>query len=307
MENIVQIDNLEIEITKELTSQKFGKIKFGKELQSNCEVIIKEITHPAQISFLLNGGKDALLSLNHQNLPKTLKIKWLSNQKAILIRELVKGLDLKSILTQPHLRKQLSTKELIPIFCKLLDALEYIHTQNIIHQDIKPSNIIINLQRRNNEVHKVTLIDLEQCKFSQSTPNDNISPFALIYSPPEQILKFNHLTDCRADIYALGITLYEAITHKRPFEHYDPEFGLNLQLTYPLKNEHNIDKNLFEIIKKATQKSPFPKPPHMLSAEQIEQILKEGIENRYASALQMRDALLAWTPAEKQKKWWNLF
>ena len=298
----MQIDGFEIEITQELTNRKFGNIQFGRELNINRDVIIKEITHPSQLAFLLNGGADALLAINHHNLPKTLAVKWLSNQKAIMVREQIKGLDLKSILAQPHLRKQLTISYIVSTFCQLLEALEYLHAQGLIHQDIKPSNIIINLEEKMGSTNNVALIDLEQSKFSNS---NTTSPFALIYSAPEQMLKYNHLIDERADIYALGITLYETLTHKRPFEHYDPEFALNLQLTYPLKNDHNIDKNLYLIIEKATKKTPFPRPPHMLTTSQTEQLLADGINQRYQSARLLREALQEWQPDTSKRSWWR--
>lgn len=283
--------------------QKFGTIRFAQNSINTHKVVIKDISHPSQLHFLRNGGDKILCNINHPNLPKTESINWLSNEKAIIVREYFDGIDLKEIIATNNLYKKLSTATILSIFCQVLEALNYLHSLGVIHSDIKPSNILVNLDDASKP--KVQLIDLEQAHLLDQTNHNYQKPFALIYSPPEQLLKQTHLINIQSDIYSTGITLFETLTRKRAFEHKNPEFALNLQLTYPLKNDYSINKELFRIIEKATAKEPFRLPPSHLNADEIEQILKKGQELRYKNCTEFIVALKLDAPLKSS--WFKTF
>lgn len=307
MQEFQFLDEVEYSIIREEKNRKFGTIQFCKERYTNKELIIKEITHPSQIEFLKHGGNKALIDINHPNLPTTCKIKWMEYNRVKIVRELAEGIDLKTILANNKLYRQLSKQDIIHIIIQTLEAVEHLHLHNIIHQDIKPSNVIVNLANRQNGYPHVTLIDLEQSKLLNKELTEQNTPFALIYSAPEQILKFTHLIDARTDIYTTGILLFEVLTRKRPFENLNPEFTINLQLSSPIKNDYGIDNDLFEIVKKATYKTIFPKPPNRLKFKEIEVILMDGIKHRYQSAKEFKSALLEKQSPQTARKWWQIF
>ncbi len=171
--------------------QKFGTIRFAQNSINTHKVVIKDISHPSQLHFLRNGGDKILCNINHPNLPKTESINWLSNEKAIIVREYFDGIDLKEIIATNNLYKKLSTATILSIFCQVLEALNYLHSLGVIHSDIKPSNILVNLDDASKP--KVQLIDLEQAHLLDQTNHNYQKPFALIYSPPEQLLKQTYL------------------------------------------------------------------------------------------------------------------
>ena len=284
---------------KEEIIGKFGKSYIVESKFNKQNFILKEITHPSQIEFLSHGGDQVLMNLSHPLIPKTERIIWEGSKRAFILRAFHEGKDLKQIISNRKFHNSFSTIEFVNYFIQHLEALEYLHCQNIIHQDIKPSNIIINKTN-------CFLIDIEQAR-TRSYISINKTPFALLYSPPEMVLNFQSLIDERADIYSVGISLYETITRKRAFENLDPEFTMNLQLTYPLTNNHNIDKSLFAIIKRATMKGQFPKPPSLLTKREIENILSSGISQRYTTAAEMRLALMNWIDETSQKKSWKFW
>jgi serine/threonine protein kinase len=101
-------------------------------------------------------------------------------------------------------------------------GLQHIHESGLIHRDIKPSNIIVSgdsLDRR----PRVRILDLGLGRFAgqvalgDDLTRDGHTVGTLDYMAPEQ-LQDNRLVDIRSDIYALGCTLFEALTGRQPFE-----------------------------------------------------------------------------------------
>ncbi|MCG8428607.1 MAG: serine/threonine-protein kinase PknK [Chromatiales bacterium] len=107
-------------------------------------------------------------------------------------------------------------KECLHIAIKVVEALEALHAQQIVHKDINPSNIVWN--RESNEVK---LIDLA---FATVLPAERAVRFSpdvvegtLTYIAPEQTGRINRLLDYRSDLYSLGASLYELTTSQPPF------------------------------------------------------------------------------------------
>jgi serine/threonine protein kinase len=100
---------------------------------------------------------------------------------------------------------------------KLADILQGLYHHRIIHKDIKPANILIHPQ-----TGEIQLIDFSIAsllpKETQIIQNPNILEGTLAYISPEQTGRMNRGIDYRTDFYSLGVTLYELITGKLPFE-----------------------------------------------------------------------------------------
>ncbi|MDO9352660.1 MAG: AAA family ATPase, partial [Solirubrobacteraceae bacterium] len=98
----------------------------------------------------------------------------------------------------------------------LVEALEVVHAQRIVHRDIKPHNIIVNA-----ETGQVQLIDFGLAsqivrERAEMRPPEQLEG-TLSYLAPEQTGRMNRAVDYRADFYALGVTLYELLTGRLPF------------------------------------------------------------------------------------------
>jgi len=108
-------------------------------------------------------------------------------------------------------KRTLPVKNVLKIGLQILDALDYAHSEGIVHRDIKPGNILI--EKRSGRpivldfgVAKVLKEDAKTRRVIQGTP---------IYMSPEQILGIN--VDGRSDIYAFGVTLSQLLVPSLPF------------------------------------------------------------------------------------------
>ncbi|WP_254564121.1 AAA family ATPase [Oscillatoria sp. HE19RPO] len=117
--------------------------------------------------------------------------------------------------------RQFTLSNFLQIAIKTTEALAQIHAANIIHKDINPGNLVFNPT-----TGQIKIID-----FGISTPfnrenttlkNPNGLEGTLAYLSPEQTGRMNRCVDYRSDFYSLGVTFYELLTHRLPFESTDP-------------------------------------------------------------------------------------
>jgi serine/threonine protein kinase len=266
---------------------KFGGFMPGIRQNDHLKVAAKRIAPTNNAEELRK--LDIIQQLRHKTLAPTIDV--IHNSDAVyLIRPFIEGTSFKAILKKSGIRKQLGASFMVKAMVHLLNGLQLMHDNGLIHRDIKPSNIIIGHPSGQSpkywQPENVVLIDFEQaCLYPIA--NRARSPFALVYSPPEQLLNHNWLVSPQSDLFALTITMFEMLTGSAPWVDCNAEILMNLQLTYPMKRPSGIDEPLFEILAKAGYKEPFPLPPKRLAPEVIEDILKRGIAKRYTSAKEM--------------------
>jgi predicted ATPase/signal transduction histidine kinase/tRNA A-37 threonylcarbamoyl transferase component Bud32 len=118
-----------------------------------------------------------------------------------------------------YLRSNLA--EFLQIAVQITDILHGLYENRVIHKDIKPANIIIHP-----ETKQVKLIDFSIAsllsKEHQETWNPHVLEGTLAYMSPEQTGRMNRGVDYRTDFYALGVTFYELLSGRLPFEANDP-------------------------------------------------------------------------------------
>jgi len=147
-----------------------------------------------------------------------------SQTVGFMVMEYVEGTDLRSLLNEYKEKKiPVPMKVFVPIMEGVLEALEYCHTENIIHRDVRPENILIT---RN---FKVRLTNLGRAKVEDMTQLTAQGAFVGTpeYAAPEGIVHgvqnvkdFASLvtaTDHRFDLYSLGCVAYEMLTNRIPF------------------------------------------------------------------------------------------
>jgi tetratricopeptide (TPR) repeat protein len=127
-------------------------------------------------------------------------------------------------------------------------ALAYAHAQNVIHRDVKPGNIMIS------ERGQVKLMDFGISKVLQAGAGQTQAKGTPQYMPPEQIL--GREVDGRTDLYALGISMFEMVTGRRPFIGQNVvDQQLNRPIPDPREMVPDIPEPLVRVIRKACAKS----------------------------------------------------
>jgi serine/threonine protein kinase len=140
---------------------------------------------------------------------------------AFLVMEFIQGEDLKHHLDAG---KRFSLEQSLAMMRELLSALEYAHRQSIVHRDVKPANLLIEADGR------VKLTDFGVARIQDSgevTRTQGSMVGTLKYMSPEQVQ--GQPIDARADLFAVGIVLYQLLTGKRPFDG-DTDFAIIQQI-----------------------------------------------------------------------------
>lgn len=166
-----------------------------------------------------------------------------------IVMELVEGITLKQYIEQ---NGRLPMDKAIDFSIQIASGLEAAHENHIIHRDIKPQNIIVS---RNGNI-KVT--DFGIAKAASSNTLTSGAMGSVHYISPEQAR--GGYSDERSDIYSLGITMYEMVTGRVPFEG-DNNVSVALMhiqndMIPPRQYYPDIYSSFEKIIMKATQKKP---------------------------------------------------
>ena len=151
-----------------------------------------------------------------------------------------------------------SLLELLSIVIQIADTLASIHAANIIHKDINPSNIVYNPTTQ-----QVKLIDFGIATIlTRENPtlnSPNVLEGTLAYMSPEQTGRMNRYLDYQSDFYSLGVTFYELLTNRLPFETSDPldlvHCHLAKQPTPPHEIKPEIPKAVSDIVMKLLAKT----------------------------------------------------
>lgn len=166
-----------------------------------------------------------------------------------MVMELVEGITLKEYIER---KGRLSHKETISIAIQMCSGIGAAHKAEIIHRDIKPQNIIISKDG------KVKVTDFGIAKALSSNTVSTNAMGSVHYTSPEQAR--GGFSDQRSDIYSIGITLFEMVTGRVPF---DGETTVEVamkhlqqEITPPSELVPEVPYSLEQIIMKCTQKSP---------------------------------------------------
>ena len=227
----------------EATDLQTGKkvaVKMLKETNSQDTSAIKRFVTESK----------AIAMLNHPNIVKIYDISVKGENKYIVM-ELIKGITLKEYITQ---KGKLDWRETAIFVEQILSALDHAHNQGVIHRDIKPQNIML----LEGGIVKVTDFGIAKIPKGETLTMADKAIGTVYYLSPEQAT--SKKIDNRADIYAVGIMMYQMVTGKLPFVAESPIAviykQLNEEAVRPSRIVPTIPIGFEQIIMTAIEKNP---------------------------------------------------
>lgn len=162
--------------------------------------------------------------------------------------------------------KQNDLVDFLHIAIFIANSVGDIHKNNIIHKDISPNNILVNLQKRSTKIIDFGISSKINLK-SHYLGNPERLEGTLAYSSPEQTGRMNRMIDYRSDLYSMGVTFYEMLTGRLPF----------------------IARDAMELVHSHIAQIPVPvnkvnpNIPNQIS-DIVDRLLAKNAEDRYQSA-----------------------
>jgi serine/threonine protein kinase len=171
-----------------------------------------------QVIARFEAERQALAMMDHPNIAKVLDAGATDTGRPFFVMELVRGIRITDYCDQNNL----STNERLKLFIQVCQAIQHAHQKGIIHRDIKPSNILVT-QNDHVAVPKVIDFGIAKATIGHLTDKTLFTAFAQFmgtpaYMSPEQAQMSGLDIDTRADIYSLGVLLYELLTGNTPFD-----------------------------------------------------------------------------------------
>ncbi len=212
------------------------------------KVLKQEFAENANFVAKFRVEAQAAAGLMHPNIVNVYDVEE-ENDAHYIVMELVEGITLKKYIEK---KARLSVKEAISIAIQVSMGIEAAHNNHIIHRDIKPQNIIISKEG------KVKVTDFGIAKAATSNTITSNVMGSVHYTSPEQAR--GGYSDEKSDIYSLGITLFEMLTGRVPFNG-DTTVAIaikHIQEPIPSPRDYipEIPVSVEQIVFKCCQKSP---------------------------------------------------
>lgn len=246
-----------------------GAVYLAKDTRSGLHVAVKmlhdRLTGHERARSRFVREAEVLARLKHPRIVQVLDFLQLP-EGFFIILEFARGETLESGLQRLG---PFDWSNCVEWFCEALDALDYAHQQGVIHRDVKPGNMIVQMDG------KLKMLDFGMAKLSDAekqltAPGMTLGTIA--YMSREQLL--GKKLDPRSDFYSLGVSLYEIVTGRLPFwSEVDRELAMKI-----VKEEARPPSEF-------SKKLPSAADPVILKA------LMKKPKDRYQTAAEFRDAL----------------
>ena len=257
------------QVLAQLGAGGMGRVYKVRNVISNREeamkILLPDFASDKDLAARFMAEIRTLATLEHPGIAQ-LRTAFQSNNQFVMVMEYVEGTTLEKLAAATRI----PVDKVLDYAGQVLEALSYAHSRGVIHRDIKPANIMITTHGL------VKLMDFGIAKSTEdmqlTRPGTTMG--SVYYMSPEQVR--GGAIDARSDLYSFGVTLYEMLTGRKPFQADTSYTVLNAQLnqapTPPVEVNPAIPAALNDIILRAMAKLP---------------------EQRFQTANEFRDAVRA--------------
>lgn len=241
----------------------------AKRINDDCPVVIKIQKHAFPSPEELTRYRqefDITKKVVHKDVIKAYEIQKYQN-KLFIVLEDIDGCSLKQLLQNNQV---FCVTTFLELAVHITHTLAGIHAKQIIHKDINPANIIWN--QTTNQLKIIDFgISSQLPREATHLKNPNQLEGTLAYISPEQTGRMNCSLDYRTDLYSLGVTFYEMLTQKLPYDTVDPLELVHCHIAKPITPPCAINRNI---------------PP--ILSDIIMKLMAKNVEQRYQSALGLK-------------------
>jgi eukaryotic-like serine/threonine-protein kinase len=214
------------------------------------KVLLADLNAEPDLAARFAGEIRTLAALDHPNIAQLHTALQVGNE-LVMMMEFVDGLTLQQLARQAPL----PLEQVVDYMHQVLAALSFAHNRGVVHRDVKPANIMITP----NGIAKLTDFGIAKSKIQDELTRPGTTVGSLYYMSPEQA-RGGCTVDGRSDIYSVGITMYELLAGRRPFEDESAYVILHSQLTVvpppPIEVNPLLPKPVSDLILQALEKDP---------------------------------------------------
>ena len=211
------------------------------------KILRDEFLNNEEFTRRFRNESKAIAILNHPNIVKVLDVGF-GERLQYIVMEYIDGITLKEYLDQ---RTDIRWKEAVHFAVQILRALQHAHDKGIVHRDIKPQNIML----LPDGTIKVTDFGIARLSRNEvrATVDGEKAIGSVHYISPEQAR--GEITDEKADLYSVGVMLYEMVTGKLPFEADNAVSVAIMQMSSEAALPHTVNPDVPEGLEQITMKA----------------------------------------------------
>jgi len=200
----------------ELGSGAMGVVYRGRHMRLDRSVAIKvmhdHLVHERTLVERFRREAEIAGRLHHANVVSVIDVGELPDKRQVLVMELAVGESLDELMAQPMPRDRI-----VRVLSQLLRGLDHAHAAGLVHRDLKPANVIVEA----GDVARIVDFGIAVLQEYENEGSERLTASGMIvgtplYMAPEQAK--GEMIDHRADLYSLGVIVFELLANRPPFE-----------------------------------------------------------------------------------------